>query len=738
MTGNSSGTKDHDTADGIKVTRQDVADFYRALLQRDPESVEVVNRRLNGKFASVGEFLHSFTKSPEFQSRLRPKTASDFFYSTVDAKSLIMRHEKKDRGPVAGKFVNYLGVATRTDYIRRLSHMSGRVEAVPIPSNCHAEMVEWAAALRAVELASGSFTVVELGAGWGCWMVNTAVAAKRLGLRVTAIGVEGDEGHLACICSHCMENGIEQHEYSTQQVVAGSKPGLALFPKMEDSSHSYGQEPKFFDTQSQMEAFLASTTGEKYSSVPVSTLEQITHSVDRVDLLHIDIQGGELELIAQSLPLLERKVAYMVIGTHSRAIDAGLLEILKSAGWKLEFEKPTTFTVAANGDLATTMDGTQGWRNPKLAARIPSPQATDQRAKATLPDFKVSSAAPSGRASDKRPTTSQHALKLVISPGLPRSGTTYLYKQLVAYNAQHFNCGRSKEMNIFARPGLSEEEFKSAFTTADPARAYLDFSPAYLVSRNPAIDHLIDFPAKEKKIILHLRNPVDQFFAHYLHDIKIDSSSSVDRPFSHGAWTSTRALGKYLSFRAPAIERLVKAVGRENIFVLNFHRDLMDPNDLMRRLGAFLTLDLKGFTREKVGPGGWVPRYIYGGAAGAELAVGESIKRVPPRTLVLVNGAESKVWHNVPEAVATPLLDEASTWSAGLSELQFKLLTSVYADDWRRTLDVLGEEESAYDVGTSIDTKPVEFGNDAASKLADISTIKSRISNCPFVSGINP
>ena len=74
--------------------------------------------------------------------------------------------------------------------------MAGVVEPVPIPANWHADIAERAAALRAVEQAHGTFKVVELGCGWGCWLNNTGVAARTLGLAVTLIGVEGDEGHI--------------------------------------------------------------------------------------------------------------------------------------------------------------------------------------------------------------------------------------------------------------------------------------------------------------------------------------------------------------------------------------------------------------------------------------------------------------------------------------------------------------------------------------------------------------
>jgi hypothetical protein len=39
---------------------------------------------------------------------------------------------------------------------------AGEVEGTPIPAIWHGDMAEWAAALRAVDLAQGSFTIAEL------------------------------------------------------------------------------------------------------------------------------------------------------------------------------------------------------------------------------------------------------------------------------------------------------------------------------------------------------------------------------------------------------------------------------------------------------------------------------------------------------------------------------------------------------------------------------------------------
>lgn len=198
-------------------------------------------------------------------------------------------------------------------------------------------------------------------------MVNTCVAAKRLGKKVFAIGVEGDEGHFNFIDEHCERNGISRNEYVAKRLIVGARDGVALFPVISDSSKSYGQEPKFFDSKKQANAFLMQSADD-YTSVPIVTLDKAAGDKQRIDLLHIDIQGSETDLVAGSLKTLEKKVAYLVIGTHSRTIDGDLVRLLSGNNFRLEFEKPATFRIMPDGRLVTIMDGTQGWRNLGLTS----------------------------------------------------------------------------------------------------------------------------------------------------------------------------------------------------------------------------------------------------------------------------------------------------------------------------------------------------------------------------------
>ena len=86
-------------------------------------------------------------------------------------------------------------------------------------------------------------------------------------------------------------------------------------------------------------------------------------------MVHIDIQGWEGEVCRSCIDLLSERVKWVVIGVHSRVMDAELLEMFHAAGWVLEHEKPTRFrfdTAKTNFEAMVTADGIQVWRNPRM------------------------------------------------------------------------------------------------------------------------------------------------------------------------------------------------------------------------------------------------------------------------------------------------------------------------------------------------------------------------------------
>jgi len=96
------------------------------------------------------------------------------------------------------------------------------------------------------------------------------------------------------------------------------------------------------------------------------SLGEATNELTIIDLLHVDIQGGELALVEECLDLLQEKCASMLIGTHSREIEGRLSQILLANGWKLDVERPAIVRLV-DGVPVVIVDGVQGWRNPKIS-----------------------------------------------------------------------------------------------------------------------------------------------------------------------------------------------------------------------------------------------------------------------------------------------------------------------------------------------------------------------------------
>ena len=135
-------------------------------------------------------------------------------------------------------------------------------------------------------------------------------------------------------------------------------------PQQGPDEDAWGLEPVFSTDEVKYDAAIASG---KYAVLPMIGFGDITAALDRVDLLHVDIQGGERSLVAECIDAFSDNVAFAVISTHSRQIEGELFAHFLEAGWLLEIERPALLDLrdSTRGPYVT-VDGVQGWRNPRL------------------------------------------------------------------------------------------------------------------------------------------------------------------------------------------------------------------------------------------------------------------------------------------------------------------------------------------------------------------------------------
>lgn len=88
---------------------------------------------------------------------------------------------------------------------------------------------------------------------------------------------------------------------------------------------------------------------------------EVVEALGFVHFLHLDIQGGEEEVLqARAFDSMRDRIGVLMLGTHSRAAEALAFETLPEAGFVLVDEEPCLYSVSA-GVPHLVRDGEQLW-----------------------------------------------------------------------------------------------------------------------------------------------------------------------------------------------------------------------------------------------------------------------------------------------------------------------------------------------------------------------------------------
>ncbi len=253
---------------------------------------------------------------------------------------------------------------------------TGRL-SLPFPDDgFHAEAIEYVAMADAMGRARGrkSFCSVEIGAGWGPWVVACGVIARREGARnIHLVGVEASAERFELMRRHVQANDFplpgQGQEDATRdgasvRLFRGAiwvNDGSIWFPESDvaDMGPAVSEHDAGVDYRG---------TRARHTEVPCRRMETLLADRDRVDFMHIDIQGAEFDVINTSIDWINTHVAALMIATHSRVIEGRMIDLLMSRGWRLHREKPCQVNWAKDCELAgrTWADGSQYWINPAL------------------------------------------------------------------------------------------------------------------------------------------------------------------------------------------------------------------------------------------------------------------------------------------------------------------------------------------------------------------------------------
>ena len=278
----------------------------------------------------------------------------------------------------AGWTVNFLGVATRQEFFAGMTGVvpseSGWVETEHPAYN--EEYLEWIDVLEAVAGADGTFTMIELGAGWGRWLMNGAAAARAHGrLRLQLVGVEAEPTHFRWMQQHFADNLVEDQTLTLIEAAVAAEEGRVRF-QIGDASAWYGQQivvstphaSARATARSRIRTLLrrrahAEPASAATANVRAVTLTSILDRLECVDLIDLDVQGIEADVLESTERALA-KVKRVHIGTHSADNEQRLRALFDGLGW----ENLNDYACGAEAETPwgpiTFEDGVQTWVNP--------------------------------------------------------------------------------------------------------------------------------------------------------------------------------------------------------------------------------------------------------------------------------------------------------------------------------------------------------------------------------------
>lgn len=266
----------------------------------------------------------------------------------------------------SGWSVNFLGARTREAFFREDPSARGtRFMQTQYPP-LNEEYMEWIDLLEAVVNAEGTFTMIELGAGWGRWLVNGAAAARQRGLLFHLIGAEAEPAHFEWLELHLKDNEVPAERATLYQAAVAGADGCVGF-HVGDSREWYGQAMAELREEPQR---LLGDSGETVTRTIVAVeaigIETILRGLEQVDLIDADIQGAEAEVMEAGADAIDRAVKRVHIGTHSRDNEARLRSLFTTLRWDNINDYASLATSETPWGAVNFQDGVQTWVNPKL------------------------------------------------------------------------------------------------------------------------------------------------------------------------------------------------------------------------------------------------------------------------------------------------------------------------------------------------------------------------------------
>jgi FkbM family methyltransferase len=247
------------------------------------------------------------------------------------------------------------------------------------------EYFEWIDLCEAVAEAEDSFTMIELGAGFGRWSVRAALAMRQIHSQMPyrLIAVEAEPVTFGWMRQHFLDNGVDPDAHSLINAAVSDEWGRVQFyiggppggPVEYKAGAWYGQAltkaheiPAKSKDDSEYCGFkvVRHKSGWKSIRIMSISLRSVLRNLDKVDLIDIDIEGEELATVHSAIHELDSKAKRLHIGTHEKEIEVELRQLLSAHGWECRADYPLFTTSETPWGKISFQDGAQSWVNPRI------------------------------------------------------------------------------------------------------------------------------------------------------------------------------------------------------------------------------------------------------------------------------------------------------------------------------------------------------------------------------------
>lgn len=287
----------------------------------------------------------------------------------------VFHHFERFHDEVDGIFhYDYLGIRTDPKFWRNMNIKPRGRHLVGYPM-VGEQYFEWVfVAQTAWECRKqDSFSMVELGAGYGPWLLRAYRGFRQFSERpVRLIGVEGDVSHYQWMREHFANNGLDPEEHRLVHACVSDTEGITAFMDSENPDADYGS--RGLREEGAQDAFaheepgkiFRGQDGRQYRTIQSVTLDGLIQDLDRVDLVHMDIEGHEFIVVSHAIKALNEKAARLLIGTHSPEIEKDLRKLLHAEGWTSIYDFDQAESVETEWGPIRFRNGCQAWVNPHL------------------------------------------------------------------------------------------------------------------------------------------------------------------------------------------------------------------------------------------------------------------------------------------------------------------------------------------------------------------------------------